>query len=52
MRWNEKIDDSIRDFIIEHTNITKELYDENARKQWFLTAVEAKELNLIDEIME
>lgn len=52
MRWNEKIDDSIRDFIIEHTNITKELYDENARKQWFLTAVEAKDLNLIDEIME
>lgn len=52
MRWNEHIDESIRDFIIDNTNISRELYDQNARKQWFITAEEAKELNLIDEIME
>lgn len=52
MRWNERIDESIRNFVITNTNITEELYDKNARKQWFITAKEAKELNLIDEIME
>ena len=52
MRWNERIDESIRNFVITNTNITEELYDKNARKQWFITAEEAKELNLIDEIME
>ncbi len=51
IKFNDKVDASIRQFIIDHTNITAEQYDGQARKQWFLTAEEMKELNLIDEII-
>jgi ATP-dependent protease ClpP protease subunit len=52
MAFNNKVDEDIRNFIISNTNITEELYDSKARKQWFISAQEAVELNLIDEIME
>ena len=52
MLWNEKVDQNIKDFFIKNTNITEELYDSKARKQWFIDAYEAKELNLIDVILE
>ena len=52
MAFNNKVDEDIRNFIISNTNITEELYDSKARKQWFISAEEALELNLIDEIME
>ena len=51
MIFNDHVDQQIRDFIITHTNITPELYDSKARHQWFITAPEMKELNLIDEII-
>ena len=52
MDFNAKVDDNIRAFIVSNTNITEELYDSKTRKQWFISAQEALELNLIDEIME
>ena len=52
MAFNNKVDEDIRNFIVNNTNITKELYDSKARKQWFISAEEALELNLIDEILE
>lgn len=51
LAWNNKIDDDIRQFMIDNTNITPELYDSKARKQWFIPSKEAKELNLIDKII-
>jgi ATP-dependent Clp protease protease subunit len=51
MAFNDKVDRDIRDFIIANTNITEELYDSKARHQWFLSAQEMLELNLIDEII-
>ena len=51
MAFNDKVDNDIKDFIIKHTNITKELYDSKTRHQWFISATEMKELNLIDEIL-
>ena len=52
MAFNNLVDENIRKFIITNTNITEELYDSKARKQWFISAEEALELNLIDKIME
>ena len=52
MAFNNKVDENIRQFILDNTNITAELYDSKARKQWFISAEEAKELNLIDVILE
>ena len=51
MEFNNRIDKSIRDFILENTNITAEQYDAKTRHQWFLTAKEMKDLNIVDEIM-
>jgi len=52
MEYNKKVDKDIRDFIINNTNITAEIYDNHARRQWFLSAEEMKEYNLIDVIWE
>ena len=51
MAFNDQVDNDIRNFIIENTNITAEQYDSKTRHQWFLTAKEMKELNLIDVII-
>jgi ATP-dependent protease ClpP protease subunit len=51
MSFNNKIDDKIRQFFIDNTNITQEEYDIHARHQWFLFADEMQEKNLIDKII-
>lgn len=51
MAFNDRVDNQIRDFILKNSNITDEQYDAQTRHQWFLTAEEMKELNLIDEII-
>ena len=50
MAFNNKVDENIRQFIIDNTNITAEEYDTHARHQWFLSAEEMKKYNLIDKI--
>lgn len=51
MAFNKKVDNQIRDFILNNSNITPEEYDAQTRHQWFLTAEEMKKFNLIDEII-
>lgn len=51
LEFNKKVDSKIRQFIIDNTNITEELYNSKSRQQWFLSAEEMKELNLVDEII-
>lgn len=51
MAFNDKVDNDIKNFIIQNTNITEELYNSKTRHQWFISSKEMKELNLIDEII-
>lgn len=51
MTFNNQIDEKIRQFFIDNTDISEEEYDTHARRQWFLFADEMKEKNLIDRIM-
>ena len=51
MAFNEQVDNDIRNFILKNTNITAEQYDSKTRHQWFLSAKEMKDLNLIDVII-
>ena len=51
MAFNKSVDGQIRNFIIENTNITPELFDSKTRHQWFINAKEMKELGLIDKII-
>ena len=52
MEFNNRVDESIRSFILNNSKITAEQYDSKNRHQWFISAQEMKELNLIDEILE
>lgn len=51
MAFNNEIDELIRDFILENTNLTADEYDKHARHQWFLFAPKMKEKGFIDEII-
>ena len=51
MAFNDSIDRQIRQFFIDNTNITEEMYDAKSRHQWFLTAQEMLDLNLVDRII-
>lgn len=51
MEFSNKIDQDIRQFFLDNTNITAEQYDAKTRHQWFINAHEMKDLNLIDEIV-
>lgn len=49
--FNRSVNSKIRDYVIENTNITPELYDSHYRKQWYLTAEDMLQYHLIDEII-
>lgn len=51
MAFNNQIDEKIRQFFLDNTNLTAEEYDTHARHQWFLFAEEMKDKNLIDKII-
>lgn len=52
MAFNDKVDEDIRQFIINNTGITAESYDAHARKQWFINSKEMVELGFVDEIIQ
>lgn len=51
MIFNESIDQRMRQFFIDNTNITPEEFDSHSRRQWFMTSSEMKSLGLIDKII-
>lgn len=51
LSFNDSVDEDIRAFMIENTNISEEEYDKHSRKQWFLKADEMKSAGLIDKII-
>lgn len=51
MNFNEDVDQQIRQFIIDNTNITPELYDSKTRHQWFLSAADMLQYNMVDKIL-
>lgn len=51
MAFNDNVDKQIRQFFIDNTKITEEMYDKQSRHQWFLTAQEMLDLNLVDRII-
>ena len=51
MAFNNQIDEKIRQFFLDNTELTAQEYDTHARHQWFLFADEMKKKNLIDKII-
>ena len=51
MNFNKEVDKKIRQYVIDNTNISEELYDAHHRKQWYISAEEMLEYGMIDEII-
>lgn len=51
MNFNKSVDDKIRQYVINNTNISEKEYQEHQRKQWYLTADEMLKFGLVDEII-
>lgn len=49
--FNRGVDNRIKEYIVENTQITRELYEAHYRKQWYLDAETMKKLGLIHEII-
>ena len=51
MKYQDEKEDQIKDFILSHTKITEEKYKEKYQSEWWLTASQALEYGIIDEII-
>lgn len=51
MKFYDKVDDMVREFIIAHTNITEEEFEENKDREQYFFSNEAKEKGIIDYII-
>ncbi len=51
MDFYSQLDKKTKQFILENTKITEEIYEEKASDEWYFMAKEAIELGLIDEII-
>lgn len=52
MKFQELKDAQVKNFIIDNTKITAEKYDEMSDREWWLTAEQALEYGIIDEIIK
>ena len=49
--FNRKIDNILKEYIIEHTLIPRELYEQKERYQFYFTATELLRYGIVDEII-
>jgi len=50
-RYIERLDNRVKQIILENTDIDEETYDKNAREEWYIFPEEAVELGIIDGII-
>lgn len=51
VEFQNRQEDEIRNFVLDNTKITAELYDSKSRMEWYMFASEAKELGVVDYII-
>ncbi|WP_165769059.1 ClpP family protease [Virgibacillus profundi] len=51
IRFQEAKDDQVKRFVVDNTNITEEKYDSMSDREWWMTAQQAKEYGIVDEIL-
>jgi len=51
MLFNDKVDDRVKKYVLNHTKITEEEYDERQRQEWYMFADEAQEKGIVDKIV-
>lgn len=51
MKFNGRIDDRIKEYVLARSNISREEYDSKLRVEWYLFADEAKEKGFVDMVI-
>lgn len=51
MEFNKKVEERVKKYVIDHSNLTSEEYDSKLRVEWYLFADEAKEKGFVDYIV-
>ena len=51
MNFLDRVDERMKELVIENTDITKDLYEENEDREWWMYADEAKELGIVQKII-
>lgn len=51
MEFQKKVEERVREYILEHSSLTDEEYDSKLRVEWYLFAEEAKEKGFVDCII-
>ena len=51
VKFNERVEKTIKNYILENTKITEDEYRESERKEWYLTANDMLEKGMVDEIL-
>lgn len=51
MRFQGKVENRIKEYILSHSKLTQEEYDANLRVEWYMFADEAKKRGFVDSII-
>ena len=51
VRFQERVNDRVKDYVISHSNVTSEEYDGKFRVEWYMFSDEAKEKGFVDYII-
>lgn len=51
IQFQKRSEERSKEYILQHSKITSEQYDENLRVEWYMFADEAKELGVVDYII-
>lgn len=52
MKFYDEKDKQLKDFVLNNTKITEEKYDSMEDREWWITAQDALELGIVDEIIQ
>ena len=51
MKFQERVEDRIKNYVLDHSRLTVEEYEEKFRVEWYMFADEAKEKGFVDSIV-
>lgn len=51
MNFNKRYEDIVKEYVVTHSNISRDLYDEIYRKEFWMTAEDMKKYGIVDEII-
>lgn len=51
MEFQKRVEERIKDYVLENSNLNRELYDEKLRVEWYMFADEAKKRGFVDYII-